>query len=76
MIGRQPILDFQLVESQVAMQSPGSATFMPFRVAQQYQRLLRRVVQAGMQLGLPEGCVGHMRYSEIRRKALEESRNR
>ena len=75
MIGRQPILDFQLVESQVAMQSPRSAAFMPGGVAQQHQSLLRRVVEAGMQLGLPEGLVScHVDHSLDRDNEFSSSR--
>ena len=47
-----------LLSEQSAQHTRGPA-FMAFRVAQQHQRLFRRVVQAGVELGVPKGVVGH-----------------
>ena len=49
----------QAAVAQQAVQHLGGAALMAGRVTQQYQRLLGRVMQAGMQLGLPEQVCGH-----------------
>ena len=53
------------VEAEQPMQRPRRASLVAGRVAQEHQRLLGRIVQAGVQLGLPERVVGHDRHSGL-----------
>ena len=66
----ESVLRRQNVEAEVPVQRPRCSAFVASRIAQQYECLLRGIVQAGVELGLPERVVGHAGHPDTRSRSM------